>query len=198
MRLRGWREGAVVAALLGVAAASGPRTEQYGDGLQVALPVAALGCDLLGGGAGALLARFAGTMAVVHGSKNGLGDAEVNLRPSGGHRGLPSGHTASAAFGASALVSRCLEAPLARAGVVLAAGFVGGSRIEAGAHDTAQVVAGAAVGVAGERMARSRRTRERLAAAWSRIAAVRRRALAVGPALLRTRRPGRRGMGGAR
>lgn len=166
-----WRDGLVVAALLGVVAASEPRVERHGDGLQVALPLAALGCDLAGGGAPALLARFAGTLAVVHGSKNGLGRAEVNIRPSGGHRGLPSGHTASAAFGASALVSRCLEAPVAKAAVVLAAGFVGGSRIEAGAHDTPQVLAGAAVGVAGERVARSRRTRARLAAGWRRLLA---------------------------
>lgn len=157
-----WRQG-VVALVLAVGLASAERrAEGYGDALQVALPVAALACAVAGGGAGELVVRYVGTLVVVHGAKNGLGRAPINIRPSGGHRGIPSGHTASAAFGASALVHGCLQAPAMRAAAVLGAGFVGASRVDAGAHDALQVLAGAGVGVLGERMARRARTRRRI------------------------------------
>lgn len=158
------------------------RAEGYGDALQVALPVAALGCAVAGGGAGELVARYAGMLVVVHGTKNGLGRAPINIRPSGGHRGIPSGHTASAAFGASALVQTCLRTPAMRAAAVMGAGFVGVSRVDANAHDPLQVLAGAAVGVLGERAARRPATRRRLRRAL-RLARARLEAAAGTPAV---------------
>lgn len=136
--------------------------ERIGDRIQVALPLAGAACALASRDFGSFGARFAGAMAIVHGLKNGLGGAALNQRPTGGARGFPSGHTAAAAFGASYLVHTCAAAvPGIGPVLVLAAGFVAGSRIEAGRHSLLQVVAGAVIGVGFDRGLRNAAQRRR-------------------------------------
>lgn len=129
--------------------ATRPGAERYGDNLQIALPLAGLGCAALTGNAGPYFARFAGMWLTLHATKRGLGDRQINERPGGGHQGFPSGHTAAAAFGAAALAQECVaHAPLLRTAVVVAAGYVGASRIEARRHDIWQVLAGVILALA--------------------------------------------------
>ncbi|RID92584.1 phosphatase PAP2 family protein [Gemmobacter lutimaris] len=132
-----------------------PAARRYGDRLQIALPLIAGACALADGRAGELMLRFVGVFTVAHGTKRLLGDSTLNTRPSGGTHGFPSAHTAAAAFGASSLLHDCLPShPVARAVVVIAAGFVGASRIQAQAHDIWQVLAGAVLGWLGDRLLR--------------------------------------------
>lgn len=153
-----WRKGIVLAVLLLGAGFGAPGAERIGDRLQIALPVLGLGCAALTGGAGEYLVRFAVLEGVLHASKRGLGTAEINRRPNGGTGGFPSGHTAAASFGAAVLVQECLQAsPLAQGAAILAAAFTGASRIEAGAHDIRQVLAGAVLGWACACLFRRRR-----------------------------------------
>lgn len=150
-------------AMVHLAAFASWSNERIGDRIQVALPVLALACGVMRGDAADFTLRFAGNMAVVHGLKNSLGRAEVNLRPSGSTRGFPSGHTAAAVQGASYLVRQCGSlVPYAGPLVALAAGFVAGSRIEAEKHDLRQVMAGAVIGLGADLGFRERRTRRRL------------------------------------
>jgi membrane-associated phospholipid phosphatase len=96
-------------------------------------------------------------MAVVHGFKDGLGEAPLNQRPGGGDEGFPSGHTAAAIFGASAVIRDCAGmVPLIGPAAALAAGLVGASRIETERHDSLQVLVGAAIGLAADRALRRR------------------------------------------
>lgn len=126
-------------------------TEKLGDRLQVALPAAGLACAIANGAAVHYFVKFASTMAVVHGLKRGLGDAQINLRPSGSQQGFPSGHTASAVFGASYLVNDCLQrSKFMQGAVILGGAYVGASRVEAGKHFLFQVMVGALVGWFGE------------------------------------------------
>ncbi|HHH88932.1 MAG TPA: phosphatase PAP2 family protein, partial [Aliiroseovarius sp.] len=148
-RVRRWIVVLVLAIAVGV---SLPSAERIGDRLQIALPVLGLGCAVLTGGAGEYLLRYVAGTALVQGSKAALGQTAINQRPRGGYAGFPSGHTAAASFGASALVNECVRAsPLLQGTVILAAGFTGASRIEAGAHTIWQVLAGAVIGFLSER-----------------------------------------------
>lgn len=160
--------------------------ERAGDRVQVALPLLGAACAVAGRDFGSYAARFAGLMAVVHGAKNGLGTVPANVRPGGGTRGFPSGHTAAAAFGTSALLRTCMAAvPGAGPVLVLAAGYVAGSRIEAGRHTLVQVVAGAVAGVGFDRGLRGGRARRRLgqlAAAAAQASKLAARRLASAPA----------------
>ena len=147
----------VVLVLLAAAlVATERRAVRYGDNLQLALPLIAWGCAATSGGGRELFVRFAVLMGVTHGTKAALGDAPLNIRPNGRGDGFPSGHTAAAAFGASALVHQCIaSSPVGQALVVIAAGFVGASRIEAGKHTIWQVLAGALLGWGMERVLRA-------------------------------------------
>lgn len=140
--------------------------QRLGDRLQVALPVVGAACAATHGNLGDFAGRFVAMMVAVHGTKHLLGDAAINIRPRGGDLGFPSGHTAAATFGASALARDCgALIPYAGPLVAVAAGFVGGSRIEARAHDLGQVLAGAAYALVFElsfRTAASRRVLRRL------------------------------------
>ncbi len=137
--------------IIAVTAGAG-RSEKTGDFLQIALPVSAWACSAASGEAASTFLRFAAVEAVVLASKHGLGPAPVNRRPSGSLHGFPSGHTAAAAFGVSSLLNGCVrKAPLVQGLVVLSGGYVGASRIEAGAHFLFQVVWGAFLGWLGER-----------------------------------------------
>jgi len=139
------------AVILGVLAATllftAPVAERYGDRLQIVLPVLALGCSVLTGSVGEYMVRLVGLEVVVHSTKLGLGERPINQRPDGGYKGFPSGHTAAASFGASALVHECIgKSPFVKGVVILGAAFTGASRIEADKHNIWQVLAGALTG----------------------------------------------------
>lgn len=138
----------IPAAILAVAASAGGRIEKTGDRLQVGLPVLAWGCAAANGRGIEYLGRYLVMFAAAHGTKQALGDLPLNRRPRGGAGGMPSAHSSTAALGASRLVSDCLTgAPAAQATAILAAGFVGGSRLVVGAHDIWQVMAGMMLGL---------------------------------------------------
>lgn len=125
---------------------------RFGDTLQVVLPLAGFGCAVASGNWSGYFGRFAALWVTVHASKRGLGMARIAQRPNGHYRGMPSGHTAAATFGASALVHSCLQnAPVLKTIVVLGAAYTAGSRIEADKHDIWQVLAGALLAIAFER-----------------------------------------------
>ncbi|MCX7646220.1 MAG: hypothetical protein N2Z62_13135, partial [Rhodobacteraceae bacterium] len=131
------RAAVVVAGLVLCLAVTERDAERYGDSLQVALPLIAWGCAAANGRGPEFFLRYAAMFAAAHGSKAGLAEAEVNRRPDGGGRGMPSAHTSTAVLGASSLVHDCVQGnPAVQAAVILSAAFVGGSRIEAQRHDT--------------------------------------------------------------
>jgi len=153
--VRKWRALLVVGVLGLTVLLTPPVAERYGDRLQVALPLLGLGCAALTGGVVEYTTRFVILEGGVHGTKAAMSQHPWNKRPNGGYSGFPSGHTAAASFGASALVHECISgSPLAKAVVVVAAGFVGASRIDAGAHTIWQVLAGVLYGYATERLLR--------------------------------------------
>lgn len=132
-----------------------PAVRRYGDNLQIALPLLAWGCAASSGDGKEIVTRFAALFVVAHGSKALLGDTPINQRPNGGGEGFPSAHTAAAVFGASALVHSCLrDNPVAQGLVLVSAAFVGGSRIEVGAHSIWQVLAGGLLGWGSDRLLR--------------------------------------------
>jgi len=146
----------IILAVLALVVALTPRdAERYGDNLQIALPALAIGCSVLNGDVGEYLGRYVVMFTGLHGTKRALADAEINIRPNGGLHGFPSGHTATAAFGASALVQSCITGhPVAKTVVIVAAAFTGASRIEANAHNIWQVLAGAIWGLLCDRFLR--------------------------------------------
>lgn len=142
----------IIIGLCVTVAFSGANSEKIGDNLQIALPVMALACSAVNGEAGGLLLRYIGVEVVLKSSKYGLSDAAINIRPNGGTKGFPSGHTTAAVFGTSSLVHSCITAnPWVRGVVIISGGYVGASRIEAGAHFLFQVLAGVLLGWLGER-----------------------------------------------
>ena len=131
-------------ALVGVRAAHADAIETSGDVLQFGIPLLALGLtgierDLPG--AGQLVASTFVTEAWVWTLKLTVDEK----RPSGGGRGFPSGHAATAALGAGFVHRRygLLPALPLYAGTA----FVAWSRVDAGAHRTLDVVAGVAIGI---------------------------------------------------
>jgi len=142
------RAGAVLGLLALVGLLTARDVERYGDKYQIALPLIALGCEALNGQALAYLGRYAVMFVGLHGTKNALGSAELAQRPRGGLQGFPSGHTATAAFGAAQLVTSCIPgAPVAQSAVVLAAAYTGTSRVAVAAHDIWQVLFGGIWGI---------------------------------------------------
>ena len=165
-----WKARAVIVALVLTFAISDKESEKLGDAYQIALPVIALGCSLTNGQALDFAARYVIHWSIVHGSKNALGKADINQRPNGKYRGMPSGHTATAVFGASNLVHECVtKTPLVQGLIILTAGFVGGSRIEAEAHSIWQVMVGALVGWGSDRAFRRVEWRDRFRKLWAKI-----------------------------
>lgn len=162
---------AIMAILALVLAATEPRAERYGDNMQIALPLLALGCSVLNGEGIEYVGRYLVMFTGLHGTKRALGDAAFNMRPNGGQEGMPSGHTATAAFGASTLVQHCIVGhPAARAAVILAAGFTGASRIDANKHTIWQVLAGAIWGIICDMaLRRGSRARAMLRRAFARL-----------------------------
>ena len=154
----------VVVVLVAVLMLSPPRAENYGDNYQIALPLLAWSCAFATGSGGEFFVRYLMMFTVAHGSKRALVGTELNQRPHGGEHGFPSAHTSTAVLGASALVHECLrDSPVVAGFTLLAAGFTGASRIEAGAHDIWQVLAGALLGWACDRaFRRNKAVRRRL------------------------------------
>lgn len=119
------------------------KSEKYGDMLQIMLPVLAGACALANGQFGDFTTRLVALEILIHGPKNTLGDTALNLRPSGNDGGFPSGHTASASFGATSLIFNCVQNQVwVKTGLILAAAFTGASRLEADKHFIWQVFAG--------------------------------------------------------
>lgn len=146
-----WNSLVIAVLALAVMAGRG-QVERTGDYLQIALPATAFACSVANGEGVSNFARFIGTQAIVHSSKRGLGDAEINQRPRGGQHGFPSGHTTAAAFGVSSLLNSCVKKnPWVQGAIILSGGYVGASRIEVGAHFLFQVLVGALLGWLGER-----------------------------------------------
>lgn len=134
----------LVGALALIVAVSGREAERTGDLVQVFLPVTALVCSAANGQGVQYFGRYLLLEAGIKLPKNLLGDLPINQRPGGGTAGFPSGHTAAATFGAVGLVQTCLKhSKTAQAVAILAAGFTGGSRIDADKHTVWQVLAGA-------------------------------------------------------
>ncbi len=143
------RRAQIVLAVVALVAMATPQdVERYGDNYQIALPIMALGCEIANGRGLAYVGRYAVMFMGLHAVKRGFGDAQIAHRPRGGLEGFPSGHTATATFGAANLVQSCLiNAPIAKSAVILAAAFTGTSRVAVGAHDIWQVLAGAIWGI---------------------------------------------------
>jgi membrane-associated phospholipid phosphatase len=121
-------------------------TEKIGDAGQIVLPAAGLVAAALhkdGKGALELVEAFGSTMIVVYVLKVSVD----RTRPNGGGQSFPSGHTASAFSGAAFLQQRYGWAYGVPA--YLAAAFVGYSRVESRNHWTSDVLAGGALGIAG-------------------------------------------------
>ena len=137
--------------IVGSVAISDRSTSGIGDTLQVTLPLTGLACAIASGNGIRYTGRYLAVTVIMRGSKHGLGEVPLNERPNGGYHGMPSGHTTAAAFGASGIAQHCLSGnPPAQLTAVLAAGIVGGSRIEVGAHDVWHVVLGALLGWIGQ------------------------------------------------
>lgn len=138
----------IVFAALALIAVTAPSPERLGDRYQVALPILALGCEVMNGSGLEYVGRYVVMFVGVHGTKQALGLNPLNHRPKGGLEGFPSGHMATAAFGATSLIQSCVtKAPVAQIAVALAAGYTGGSRIETRWHTLTQVMAGAIWGI---------------------------------------------------
>lgn len=138
----------IIFAVLGLIAITAPSPERLGDRYQVALPILALGCEVINGSGLEYVGRYAVMFVGMHGTKRALGLNPINHRPKGGLEGFPSGHTATATFGAASLMQSCVtKAPVAQIAVALAAGYTGGSRLEARWHTLTQVMAGAIWGI---------------------------------------------------
>lgn len=124
-----------------------PDNRRLGSGLQVILPLLALGCAATRGEMPETVGRFAVLQVGIKGPKYLIGEASISARPDGGDNGFPSGHTAVATFGAVQLVKHCAALhPVTKAAAVVAAAVTGGSRIESGRHSLWQTIAGAVWG----------------------------------------------------
>ncbi|NOX73140.1 MAG: phosphatase PAP2 family protein [Alphaproteobacteria bacterium] len=157
-----WKIRIILVVLVLSFAFSEKQIERLGDTYQYALPLLALGCSLSNGEAVDFLGRYLVQLALVHGPKNLLGETDINARPRGGYKGMPSGHTATAVFGASNLVNQCIRKNvLVQIVVIAAAVFVGGSRVQSGAHNIWQVLIGAFVGWGSDRAFRRAISRRR-------------------------------------
>lgn len=163
----------LVLVVLVLAVLNGPSNpRQIGDRLQIALPSIAFVCSVLNGSGGEYALRFAAMMVMAHGSKHALGQTPINIRPDGGDLGFPSAHTSASVLGASSIVHDCFTGnPVAKALIVISAGFVGGSRIDSDRHDIWQVLAGALLGWGCDRvLRRDNFARRRAVAAVVRLA----------------------------
>lgn len=147
---------AIIGLVIAVTALSpAENSERIGDRFQFALPIMGFMCSLSNGEVIDYAIRYATVEVIMKSSKIGLGEAKINERPNGYFHGFPSGHTSAAAYGASYLVHACIDKNLlVKGAVILSAGYVGGSRIEADKHTLFQVLFGALLGWGCDRLFR--------------------------------------------
>jgi membrane-associated phospholipid phosphatase len=146
-RLVGRTDAVIIVLLALTVVATVPDNRRMGSALQIVLPLIALGCAATRGKTLDSLGRFAVLQVGVKGSKHLFGESPISLRPDGGDRGFPSGHTAVATFGAVQVIRHCAPLhPVTNAAAVAAAALAGGSRIESGRHTLWQTMAGAVWG----------------------------------------------------
>lgn len=104
-----------------------------GTNMQIALPLLAWGFEAMNGNGAEYFLRFGVMFATLRTSKFVLGDHSINQRPNGGSVGFPSGHTATAFFGASSLAQTCLKAhPVGQGVVLIATAFTETSSVTSG------------------------------------------------------------------
>lgn len=138
---------ALLAATLVHPAAADP-FEDFGTAMKYALPVAAAVCAAHDDRLEDFAVRGAIQAVVVLGLKTWLDGTPVSTRPNGGGRGFPSGHTASATFGAADLAGKCFaDDRAAGIGLYGAAGLTAASRVHADQHTVPQVLTGALIGL---------------------------------------------------
>ncbi|MDR7127369.1 phosphatase PAP2 family protein [Pseudotabrizicola sp. 4114] len=142
------RTDAVIAVLLVLTVlVTVPDNRRLGSGLQVILPLIALGCAVTRGETVETVGRFVVLQIGIKGPKHFIGESPISKRPDGGDRGFPSGHAAVATFGAVQMIKHCAGLhPVTRAAAVAAAAVTGESRIESGRHSLWQAMAGAVWG----------------------------------------------------
>jgi len=141
---RGAALGLLIAGLVAAVPAQADDIETAGDVLQYGVPAVALGATAwLHDGQGAR--QLVVTALVAETWVWTLKLAVDEKRPSGGGRGFPSGHSATAALGAGFVHRRYGFVPALP--LYALTGFVGWSRYHADAHRPLDIVAGTAIGI---------------------------------------------------
>lgn len=136
----------VTAALLATPATADP-FEDFGTTMKYGLPLAAAVCAADQGRFEDFAIRGAAQAVIVLGLKAVFDGSDIGTRPSGAGRGFPSGHSAAAGFGAGDLAGKCFDDPALGAAAYGAAGLTAASRVHAGEHTPAQVLAGSLIGI---------------------------------------------------
>ena len=138
---------ALVAATLLATPATADPFEDFGTTMKYGLPLAAAVCAADQGRFEDFAIRGAAQAVIVLGLKAVFDGTEIGMRPSGAGRGFPSGHSAAAGFGAGDLAGKCFDDPALGAAAYGAAGLTAASRVHAGEHTPAQVLAGSLIGI---------------------------------------------------
>lgn len=140
-------QAAVTAALLGTTPAAADPFENFGTAMKYGLPLAAAVCAVDQDRFPDFALRGGLQVALVLGLKRTI-DGKLGQRPGGAAGGFPSGHAASAAFGAADLARHCVDDnDAARIGLIGAALLASASRVDADEHTPAQAAAGSAIGL---------------------------------------------------
>jgi len=122
--------------------------EDFGTSMKYGLPLAAAVCAVDQDRFEDFAIRGAAQAVIVLGLKALFDGSDIGMRPSGEGRGFPSGHSAAAGFGAGDLASKCFDDEPALGAVAYgAAGLTAASRVHAGEHTPAQVLAGSLIGI---------------------------------------------------
>lgn len=146
-----------------IIAASRKEHVVIGHNIQLALPVIGLGCSIINGSALDYSIRYLILNIGIQGSKYGLGETALNLRPNGKYFGFPSGHTAASIYGASYIARECVQkSPVVQLFVLASAGYVGFSHIEGEKHTLTQVIFGFLFGLFVEVGFRNPRNKKRV------------------------------------
>ena len=138
---------ALVAATLLATPATADPFEDFGTTMKYGLPLVAAVCAADQGRFEDFAIRGAAQAVIVLGLKAVFDGTEIGMRPSGAGRGFPSGHSAAAGFGAGDLAGKCFDDPALGAAAYGAAGLTAASRVHAGEHTPAQVLAGSLIGI---------------------------------------------------
>ncbi|WP_245894681.1 phosphatase PAP2 family protein [Paracoccus indicus] len=141
------RPAALVAAALLATPATADPFEDFGTTMKYGLPLAAAVCAVDQGRFEDFAIRGAAQAVFVLGLKAVFDGTDIGMRPSGAGRGFPSGHSAAAGFGAGDLAGKCFDDSALGAAAYGAAGLTAASRVHAGEHTPAQVLAGSLIGI---------------------------------------------------